>query len=93
VFSPDTPKRTGRLTYANSDQLAWPVAFKTNRCGLGCSDQRNGLAVEDALDEQQTAMERETGMTLRHEDLSVVVMRQTPQQQEVLTYVKPSPTS
>jgi hypothetical protein len=54
---------------------------------------RNRLTVGDALDEQQTAMERATGTTVRDEGLSVVVMRQTPQQSEVFTYVKPSPTS
>jgi hypothetical protein len=61
--------------------------------GRGLRDVRDGLAVLDAFNEQQAAMEREAGITVRHEDLSVFVKRQTPHQPKVLTYVKPSPTS
>lgn len=53
----------------------------------------NWLTGLDAFDDQSTAMRGESSVTVRHEDLSDCVMRQTPHEPEVLTYVKPSPTS
>ena len=91
------PMRTRRAVMKTIDafgiEAVTPLRCALTRDAGGLRDVRDGLAVLDTFNEQQAAMEREAGITVRHEDLSVFVKRQTPHQPKVLTYVKPSPTS
>ena len=54
--------------------------------------ERRAFPLADAMHEQPTTVNSETGVTVRHEDL-LVVKRQTPQCPEVFTRQRMSPTS